>query len=209
MNRFFVLAVRNEISGAVVGPESGTKYSLSNACNACGTGANVTGRFFVSDRNFRHPVLCFSSGGSIVHDSLAAEFKALGVKSLHEVWKNDEKLDYFQIEGQEILPPFSPISKYFTWDLHCQACRRDGFFCQKEPLKLIYPSLPLRFSRHHVLATHEGFGYSFLREPFSQSHFAEPLLIVSEEIKGIFQGAKIDGVEFFPVVIEHFAEDSA
>jgi hypothetical protein len=53
-----------------------------------------------------------------------------------------------------------------------------------------------------VVCTYERFGNSVLREPFNDSHLAQPLLVVKRSVFELFEKEGVRGAEFIPVNLE-------
>ena len=72
------------------------------------------------------------------------------------------------------------------------------------PLRLVYDGLPPDIANKDVLATYECFGNSVLREPFKESGFATPVLVVSDRLRDaiLALGLKEKDVSFEPVLIK-------
>ena len=108
--------------------------------------------------------------------------------------KTKEPVEFWSLEPEAMLPPWSKESKGFQVESQCLQCHRDGFFnTPKTSLDLVYAAMPAV----DVLATWEHFGISRLGTPFEESLFAIPRLIVSDRMRDILSGFK--GVEFSEV----------
>jgi len=207
VSQFFRLLVSNLCVDADGGPIYGTKYDMKHACKHCGSGAEPIGPRFMSKlKKDRRGVLKAGFGEMLIDLDLARKFKANGIGSIVEVYKSSghEKWPFMEIRGEAILPQFSKKSSGYEKDAkrQCPYCKRDGFGgIPHEPMHLIFENIDPILLQKNILITYERFGYSKLREPFSDSIFARPLYIVSEKVKGVLEDAKVKGVEFVPVSI--------
>lgn len=187
------------------GPETGTEYSLENACRKCGTGAQQVGPLHLE--RFRLPkaqMFKTLDDEVLVQGDLADELRAHGVTSLGEVLDAESKkpVKLVQLKPEADLPPFSPETKGVVRDRPCPLCMRDGHYgTAKEPYEFRYRSLDEQLTSKDVLATYERFGVSKLREPFSESVFAVPVLVVGPRVAAALQAAKTKHVELLPVRI--------
>lgn len=84
----------------------------------------------------------------------------------------------------------------------CKDCNRDGFYhTPRVDLQLVYENLDPDFNKYNVFATHELFGTSCLKEPFSESVFANPKLLISEKVVAVLKSESIKTDSFKPVKI--------
>jgi hypothetical protein len=187
------------------GPENGTEYSLEKACRRCGTGAQQVGPLLLEP--FRLPkaeMFKTLDDEFLVQQDLADELRAHGVTCLGEVLeaKSKKPMKLLQLRPEADLPPFSPKSTGVVRERPCPVCMRDGYFgIPHVPYAFHYTRLDEQLASKDVLATHERFGNSALREPFSESVFAAALLIVGPRVKAALEAAKVRHVELLPVVV--------
>lgn len=188
------------------GPTYGTQYDLSQACPQCGTGAIQTSPLILDPaeipkggaifQTFQHEVL--------VSPALAQTLRETEVTglTLDEVRaKSGATLPWVQLLSTTELPPMAPATEGILRERPCPNCGRDGHFDNaKEPLQIFYPASQVTpHSLPDVVHTYECFGLSRLREPFEQSRFANPLLLVKPKVYDVFKRQKVRGLEFHPV----------
>jgi hypothetical protein len=185
------------------GPDTGTEYSLENACRKCGTGARQVGPLHLA--RFRLPktqMFKTLDDEVLVQGDLADALRAHGVTSLGEVRdaKSQTPLKLLQLSPEADLPPFSPETTGVVRERPCPVCMRDGYFgIPHVPYAFHYSTLDERLASKDVLATYERFGNSALREPFSDSVFAAAVLIVGPRVAAALAAAKTKNVELLPV----------
>lgn len=197
-----VLSVRSvEISG---GASCGTKYSLDTACKSCGSGAIPIGNRVVKEIPEGSGRIFFTEDHElIVDDKLARALQAIGIQSLAQVVDMQANLLPFKELRSEItLPPFSKDTTGYEIEDSCKDCNRDGFYhIPRVDLQLVYENLDPAFNKYNVFATHELFGISCLKEPFSESVFAPPKLLISEKVIAVLKSESIKTDSFKPVKI--------
>lgn len=82
----------------------------------------------------------------------------------------------------------------------CPRCHRDGYFdTAKEPFQLVYDRASISDSVPDAAHTYEYFGNSRVREPFSESHLAQPLFLISSPVFHLLRTGNADGLKFLPV----------
>ena len=187
------------------GPSSGTRFDMSGACRRCGTGARQIGSLLLE--KFRPP----SSGLFLTLDdellsseSLTQLLVAAGFGFLGDVIDCDSNkpMRISQLVPQGTLPPFSENTSGYVCENSCTSCHRDGFFdTLNAPLVLKYRVLPRELLGMNLMATHERFGNSVLRDPLTNSHFAAPHYVVSARLKHFLEEKKVKKLEFLPVEI--------
>jgi hypothetical protein len=201
MEEFYHLVCRRQ-ARVYGGPTYGTKYSMTGACNQCGTGAEPQGpRIVPKFREPHHPILLTFNGEILVNLDTAKSLEALGVRCLVEVQtRTHDLLPLMELRREAILPPFSPTTTGYERERPCPQCGRDGFFgIPHQPLTLVYEALSQEYRGKQVLWTFERFGNSRLRSPFEDSVVAAPLYVVSKRVMECMRGRDID---FEPVAIE-------
>jgi hypothetical protein len=102
------------------------------------------------------------------------------------------------------LPPFDAESSGgVRRENGCPECDRDGYFgTARSPLELRYTfdADDLR-EVPDFASTCEHFGVSRLAEPFEESVFAQPLILVKPRVVEVFKKLKVRSVAFDPVSI--------
>ena len=190
------------------GPRFGTKFELDDACPRCGTGARPVGDVFLkaSDIPKKADVFQTLDGEYIVSDRVREEFTKAGITGaeLHGVRaaRSKERLPWSQLVAPFELPPFDPdTTGGVPREDPCPECERNGYFgTAKSPLELRYTFGADYLEEVPDLAsTWEHFGLSKLAEPFEESVFAQPLLLVKPRVVELLQKLKVRQVEFVPV----------
>jgi hypothetical protein len=203
--------VRTEREYGFGGPTYGTEFSLDEACPHCGTGAHPVGDVILkaSDVPNRGDVFQTLSGEKFVSDRLREEITRAGFTGaeFHDARsaRKRERLPWSQLVARHELPPADPeTSGGLRREDPCSVCDRDGYFGTVEsPLELRYS-----LSRGEVndlpdfSSTWEHFGLSKLAEPFEDSAFAHPFLVVSPRVVKMLRELKVRGLLFDPVEID-------
>jgi len=183
MPAYYLLTVGKQV-GVYGGPYGGSEYSLVNACSVCGTGAECVGPHILPGiRRAWKGVLVTLDLEILIPDELAGALKTIGEDFLRDVVrpKSGERIPYYELMPQGILPRFSAQTKGYEIEAQCPACKRDGHFnIPHVPLQLVYEDVDPSLAKKDVLCTFEHFGNSKLRTPFKDSGFASPLFVVSE-----------------------------
>jgi hypothetical protein len=102
------------------------------------------------------------------------------------------------------LPPFdAETTGGVVREDPCPDCERDGYFgTAKSPLELRYALDPDDLEEMpDLVSTWEHFGRSKLVEPFEESVFSQPLLLVKSRVVELLQTLKIRGLRFHPVAL--------
>jgi hypothetical protein len=205
----FVLVVRRQLSTVFGGPHHGTEYSMERACPRCGTGAEQVGPLRLN--RFTLPAAAIFL--TLDHDvlmrmTLVEHLRASAVTCLGDVIdaRSADRLDVLQLKPEATLPPFAPGTTGVTRERACPACARDGHYgIPHVGYGLQYETLDDGLRSKDVLATYERFGTSVLRQPFRDSVFAAPLLVVSGRVAVALRAAGLKNVELHRV---HVAADN-
>ena len=119
--------------------------------------------------------------------------------------RSGDPLPWFQLLSTHTLPRANAeTTEGLRREDPCPVCDRDGFYgTATSPLELHYSltcdeldALP------DYCFTWEHFGKSVLREPFTESKFAQPLLVASQRVVGTLKDLKIRGLLLDPVQID-------
>jgi hypothetical protein len=191
------------------GPRYGTRYDLSSACPQCGTGAIQVSPLRLNPSEIGRVRDVFQT---LDHEYLisAPLAKALGEASLTgldlrqaQSSVDSTDLSWFQLVAKNELPPLSSRTKGLIRENPCTGCGRDGYYnTVREPTALVYEFKDVETEGlPDASHTYEHFGKSVLREPFSESHLAAPLLIVKPSVYRAFRAQRVRGLSFEPVMI--------
>jgi hypothetical protein len=110
-----------------------------------------------------------------------------------------------QLVAPHALPPSDPeTSGGLRRENPCPDCDRDGYFgTAKSPLELRYSlSRSEADDLPDFSSTSEHFGLSKLAEPFEDSVFAQPILVVKPRVVKMLRDLKVRGLLFDPVEID-------
>ncbi|MDP4270094.1 MAG: hypothetical protein Q8909_08195 [Bacteroidota bacterium] len=193
-----------------------SEYDFSNACDFCGTGAELVSHLKVKG---------FSKISKDFFETLDGDF--IISKRIYEVIRKikpdfilrpviDLKgniLEYYHLYTSIVLPRFEVQSTGYVIDGQCDKCKRNGYFNHAiispdkptivSPLNLIYKEPTIGFYQNELLLkTWECIGLSN-KVAFGNNivGYARPWIIVSHELKEIFESEKIIGIEFEEVII--------
>ena len=206
-----LLALRVEREHGFGGPTYGTEFSLDDACQRCGTGAHPVGDVILnaSEVPRRGDVFQTLGGETFVSDRLREELARAGFTGaeFHDAYSESkrERLPWSQLVAPHALPPADPeTSGGLRRENPCPDCDRDGYFgTAKSPFELRYPlSRSEADDLPDFSSTWEHFGLSKLAEPFEDSAFAQPILVVKPRVAELLMGSKVRGLLFDPVEID-------
>jgi hypothetical protein len=192
------------------GPRYGTRFTLEHACPRCGTGARPDGDVVLraSDVPKRGDVFETLDGERFVSDRVRDALLAADVTGgeFHPVRaaRTDDPLPWSQLVAPFELPPFdAETTGGVVREDPCPECERDGYFgTAKSPLELRYAFEPDYLEDvPDLVSTWEHFGRSKLVEPFEESVFAQPLLLVKSRVVELLQKLKIRALKFDPVAL--------
>ena len=195
----FALIVRKQLSAVVGGPRHGTQYSMEKAGPKCGTGADQVGPLRL--RRFQPPasdIFLTLDSEVLIRPGLGDRLRDAGVTCLGDVLdaESEASLDVRQLRPEATLPPFSPDTRGIVRERPCPVCGRDGYYgVPNEPYRLCYGPLDESLASKDVLATHERFGSSVLRQPFSESVFAAPVIVVGARVAAVLKGERLRYIE--------------
>jgi hypothetical protein len=193
------------------------QFDFSKACPACGTGAVQIKALIVNEGALpKKALMCQTLNGEyLLAEPVARELiaeKLSGADLVQIASRRGKALPWWQILPRHQMPPFLPETRGTTRgtppgeicsDTPCERCHRDGYFSNnREPIQLVYDGAALGGGPlPDVAHTYEHFGCSVLREPFSESQLAKPLLLIGPRVFDVFHRTKVRGLVFEPVVI--------
>jgi hypothetical protein len=190
------------------GPTYGTAFALESACPRCGTGAVPAGDIFVKSGDVpkRGDVFQTLDHEHFVSARLREALVAASVTGgvFHDVRdaRSGDPLPWSRLIAPFTLPRFdTETSGGVRRQDPCAECGRDGYFeTAQSPLELRYSLTHADLDRIPDFAsTWEHFGISRLADPFEDSVFAQPLLVVGPRVVELLRG--IRGLAFDPVAI--------
>ena len=193
------------------GPRHGTTFTLEQACARCGTGARPLGDVLLKagDVPKKGPVFQTLDHEYFVSDRVRDALGAAGITGaeFHAVRAAagaEERLPWSQLVAPYALPPADPeTSGGIRRQDPCPECERDGYFgTAQSPLELRYSVGREDLERVPDFAvTWDHFGRSNLVEPFEDSVFAQPLIVVKPRAVDALLKLKIRNVAFDPVAV--------
>ncbi len=194
------------------GPTYGTTYDLSKACPVCGTGAVQTSPLVLKASELKVPksrdVFETLDGEIMISPRVAEAFKKASVSGvdlrLAVSHRDRSRLPWFQILPTHGMPRMAETSAGIEREKPCPRCGRDGYFGSAYlPMRIRYRACEVTLDKVPDFArTWECFGNSALREPFHESGFATPLLVVKPKVFRLLRELKVRGLRFLPVEIE-------
>src|SRR6187549_3556919 len=113
------------------GESTESDYNLADACDACGTGAKLTGTLKVSGiLDTRKEIFETLAGDFIISGGLYEKIRELyrDFELLNVVDTKGRPLKYYHLTSNFLLPRFNETSTGFIVDGQCQKCRRNGYF---------------------------------------------------------------------------------
>ena len=180
---------------------------MEKACPKCGTGADQVGPLRL--RRFRPPtsdVFLTLDSEVLVGPRLGDRLREAGVMCLGDVVdaKSGASLDVWQLLPQVTLPPFGRDTRGVVRERPCPVCERDGYYgVPHEPYRFCYAPLDESLAEKDVLVTHERFGTSVLRQPFSESVFAAAVFVVGSRVAAVLKAERLRYIELQPVQITY------
>jgi hypothetical protein len=201
----FVLRVRTAPRGRG-GPSYGSSFDLTDACPTCGTGARLTSELILggSDIAKKGDVFTTLDDDLVVSQQVREALTEAGVTGLelHEVRAHEgEAVPWWAVTAPHTLPQLSSDSGGLVRESPCQTCGQDGFFeTGASPPEFRYDLSDDDLSQvPDVASTWEHFGNSRLAEPFTDSFFAPPRLVVKPLVREVLRELKIRGLELDPI----------
>lgn len=195
------------------GPLYGTKYDLTDACRNCGTGARQTSNLFLKPNAIPAKADIFTTLDDEIIVSLelknmlvSEQVTGCEFRPVCNSKDKEKELNIFQMIINNEMPKLKDSSLVSVdKQMQCPECKRDGYFGYFNP-SLNAPT-ELHYDKKNINTiedfncTYERFGRSILRKEFEDSHFAQPLVLVTPKIFNIFKKEKIKRVYFGPVFL--------
>ena len=188
----------------------GTKFDLTKACKKCGTGALQKSHLILKSSEIpkNKDAIHTLDGEIIVSEkikNLLRKFKGLELRQISFVG-HKIKPKLYQIIPKIKLPPMSKNSKGIMIEDQCKSCCRGGHFSMSEaPFEPHYDTLDERLlNKSDIFLSYEYFGNSIIKEKFSDSVFADQLIIVKPSIMKAFKDLKIKETGFGPVIVNGY-----
>jgi hypothetical protein len=203
----FVLPILRRADQGVGGPSQGTTYELSDLCPRCGVGARQVGPLMLKGYEIR------STKGNafptahgewlFAVDAARALSGSSGLELRQAVDAVSGKpLPWFQALAEHELPPMAQGTTGIT-GLGCPRCGRGGHFHEgRVPPLLVYDGSELDAAQVPDMShTYEHFRWGAVKDPFEQSWFPHPHLIVKPAVVGALREARVRQLHFYPVII--------
>lgn len=201
------------------GEQVGSKYNLTTACKACGTGARLIGDLYTKGLGKVKDEYCYT----IANDDIISEKLYRAIKGLINsddvakvVDSKGKRLPFYHLNPKFSFPKSLPQSLGLKKDRECKVCKRNGYFNQvimgsleKKiptyvlPLVLHYSDIDqILLKRSNIFCTWEHMGISNIKNEGNKVvRYARPLLIVSDAVKEVFESFKIKKIAFNEIVI--------
>lgn len=193
------------------------KYNMSKACPKCGTGAYLDALLPVKSPDNKLFYETFQGDFIIsekIHNELLLNKVKIDLKPIVH-YKSFSVLKYYHLTSSFTLPKMDSSSTGFELSRQCEFCQINGYFDQLIiggnddgstkiiDKKYVYKDVDeklLNFS--DVFTTWEHFGISWLNSNGAMKYYyARPRLIISENMKNIFENMKIKFADFCKVEI--------
>lgn len=183
------------------------KYNMSKACPKCGTGAYIESLLPIKSPDIKLFYETFQ-GDLIISEKLYNELIHNNVKiNLKPIihYRSFSVLKYYHLMSSFVLPKMDSSSSGFEISRQCDLCQRNGYFdhliiggnengtTKIVDKKYIYKNIDLKIlNMTDIFSTWEHFGISWLNSKGTMKYYyARPRLIVSENIKNVFEDMKI------------------
>jgi hypothetical protein len=195
-------------------------FDLTNACDSCGTGAELKGNLKVKgfskiEKDFFETL----SGDFIISKGLYKRIKKSHSQfELIQVTNTkDQLLDYYHFIGKAILPKFCDNSTGYVIEDQCKTCRRNGYFNHavigdlNRGIQTAVSALELKYKldnsevlrNEFILRTWECLGLSNkIKRDKYVIRYARPWTIVNEIIKDILDTGLIKNIKYEKIKVE-------
>ncbi|MBN1185285.1 MAG: hypothetical protein JXB49_23575 [Bacteroidales bacterium] len=202
------------------GESCNSLYDLRNACESCGTGAELIGNLRVKGfSNIKKDFFQTLDGDFIISKGILGLIKQIKPDlKLHPVIDSKNHiLNFYHLNSSKVLPRFSVNSTGYETENQCVNCKRNGYFNSAiigdleknvptivSPLCLIYKKNDFNlFSNNLILKTWECAGLSNKVAINNKVvRYARPWIIVNQTFKDILVNAKIEGINYEKIEIQ-------
>jgi hypothetical protein len=212
--RYYILTYSGSTQG-VSGEQCKTEYEFTNACQVCGTGAELNGPLRVkgiskTKRDFFETL----NGDCIISKSLYNEVvKEIPAFRLEPaVDTKGHPLEFFHFYSKYNLPKSKDTSTGFVREEPCPVCNRNGYYndvtigwpTTAKPLDFKYDNNDfINLSDAAILKTWECSGRSNKTNYGNNViRYARPWIIVREDLKKVFDKEKIKNLYYEQIIIE-------
>ncbi|GAB3532948.1 hypothetical protein GCM10027443_17470 [Pontibacter brevis] len=214
MKKYYIITYCGSASGES-GEQCGTDYIFDNACDACGTGAELKSNLKVrgiakTKKDFFETV----NGDCLISKNLKERIDEmlpnLGLKQVYD--KKNQPLDFYHLYTRLNLPKFKKTSTGYVIENQCPVCMRNGFYndvsignpttVKALIFKYKYEDLVLN-SNSIILKTWECSGLSNrVKSGNKIVRFARPWIVVREDLKEVLESEKVKNIHFEQIKIE-------
>ena len=222
MGKFYLVINNGKFIGDS-GEGLGTVYNMDNACKQCGTGYRLVGNLQVKGVNTNNLFFDTIARDFIISESLYQALMASFIKvgNLLRVidYKTNHELPFYYFKPEASFPKMLPESEGITTEGQCPLCKQNGFFDQGitiknpagEPEGIKWIPRKYKYSisdknfleQSDIFNTWEHFGYSNVVASGNRVvRYARPLLIVSENVKRVFESQVVKNSLFEEIFIE-------
>ena len=202
-----MLPILRRTDQGVGGPSEGTEYDLAEACPRCGVGARQLGPLRLKGSEIRSKkgrAFPTAHGEWLFGEDAANELSGFSGLELRQALDvvSGHPLAWFQAIAEHELPPMAS-GRTGMKGFGCPRCHRGGYFHKVgEPPLFVYDRAELDVGKvPDVSHTFEHLGWSRVVEPFKQSWFAQPQLVLKPAVAKAMREAKVRQLQFYPVTI--------
>jgi len=201
------------------GEECGTEYSFEYACEACGTGAELSGNLKVRGitkikKDFFETINGDCIISQTLKESIKKKFPEFDVKPVADT--KNQTSDFFHLYTSTTLPNFKETSTGYVKEDQCPICHRNGYYNDViigqptivEPLNFKYDINDIsRYSNEIILKTWECRGLSNkVKSGNKVVRFARPWIVVREDLKEVLESERVKNIHFEQIKIEAFVQ---
>ncbi len=199
MKKYYIITYRGSTSGES-GEQYGTEYIFDNACEACGTGAELKSNLKVRGiAKTKKDLFETVNGDCLISKNLKERIDEilpnLGLKQVYD--KKNQPLNFYHLYTRLNLQRFKETSSGYVTENQCPVCMRNGFYndvtignpTTVKPLTFIYNYEDLvLISNAIILKTWECSGLSNkVISGIKVVRFARPWIVVREDLKEVLE----------------------
>ena len=211
---YFIITYNGSTPGES-GESCRTEYLFENACEKCGTGAELKGPLRVKGISRTKRDFFETLDGDILitktlYDKIRVKIPSLDLNRVVDT--KNQLLDFYHLNTRGILPKLKDISSGYVREGQCLECNRNGYFNDViigaptvvKPMDFRYQDSDFdNLSTEVILKTWECSGLSNKTAVGNKVvRFARPWIIIREDLKGIFEAEKIKNIQYEKIKIE-------
>jgi hypothetical protein len=217
--KYYIITYSNRPIGES-GESCNSLYDLRNACESCGTGAELIGNLRVKGfSRIKKDFFETLDGDFIISKGIFGLIKQIRPDFILQpvIDSKNNVLNFYHLNSSKVLPRFNAKSTGYEIENQCINCKRNGYFnsvvigdLEKKvptivsPLCLIYRKNDSNlFSNNLILKTWECTGLSNkVANNNKIVRYARPWILVNQTFKDILINAKIEGINYEKIEIE-------